>query len=116
MSYDVVLFGSWCSKGVEVGGDYYASPDTYPVVGLNVSALYNFGYKFRAGVSLDGVYDGSANIYVTRLHHRHRNGVRPPVDRPAAGRRPLGSRRVRHALLHHRAPDWAPTSSTRAAT
>lgn len=25
--------------------------------------MYNFGYKFRAGVSLDGVYDASANIY-----------------------------------------------------
>ena len=24
--------------------------------------MYNFGYKFRAGVSLDGVYDGSANV------------------------------------------------------
>lgn len=25
--------------------------------------MYNFGYKFRAGVSLDGVYDAGANIY-----------------------------------------------------
>ena len=24
----------------------------------------NFGYKFRAGVSLDGVYDGSANVAI----------------------------------------------------
>ena len=63
-SYDLVLFGSWCSKGVEVGDVLYASPDTYPVVGFNFSALYNFGYKFRAGLSLDGVYDGSANVYV----------------------------------------------------
>ena len=24
---------------------------------------YNLGYKFRVGASLDGVYDGSANVY-----------------------------------------------------
>lgn len=85
MSYDVVLFGSWCSKGVEVGGDYYASPDTYPVVGLNVSALYNFGYKFRAGVSLDGVYDGSANIYVPDyIIGTEMEFVRPSIDRQLA--------------------------------
>ena len=85
MSYDVVLFGSWCGKGVEVGGAYYASPDTYPVVGLNVSALYNFGYKFRAGVSLDGVYDGSANIYVPDyIIGTEMEFVRPSIDRQLA--------------------------------
>ena len=25
--------------------------------------MYNLGYKFRLGISLDGVYDGSANVY-----------------------------------------------------
>ncbi len=33
-------------------------------MGFNFASMYNFGYKFRAGVSLDGVYDGSANVYV----------------------------------------------------
>ncbi len=85
VSYDVVLFGSWCSKGVEVGGDYYASPDTYPVVGLNLSALYNFGYKFRAGISLDGVYDGSANVYVPdHIIGTGMEFVRPSIDRQLA--------------------------------
>ncbi len=40
-----------------------ASPDTYTVLGFNFAPMYNLGYKFRLGVSLDGVYDGSANVY-----------------------------------------------------
>lgn len=88
-SYDLVLFGSWCSKGVEVGDVLYASPDTYPVVGFNFSALYNFGYKFRAGLSLDGVYDGSANVYVPDRIAELGGGAplefaRPTIDRQLA--------------------------------
>lgn len=62
-SYDLVLFGSWRRKGVAVGDKQYAAPDAYGVAGFNFAAMYNFGYKFRAGLSLDGVYDGSANVY-----------------------------------------------------
>lgn len=62
MSYDLVLFGSWRRKGITVGNKEYASPDAYAVAGFNFGAMYNFGYKFRAGLSLDGIYDGSANI------------------------------------------------------
>ena len=62
-SYDLVLFGSWRRKGVEVGDKQYASPNAYGVAGFNFATMYNFGYKFRAGLSLDGVYDGSANVY-----------------------------------------------------
>lgn len=63
ISYDLVLFGSWRRKGVPFGGEEVASPDAYPVFGFNFAPMYNFGYKFRAGVSIDGVYDGSANVY-----------------------------------------------------
>lgn len=63
ISYDVVLFGSWRRKGVSVGDAQVASPEAYPVLGFNFAPMYNFGYKFRAGISLDGVYDGSANVY-----------------------------------------------------
>ena len=62
-SYDLVLFGSWRCKGVAVGDKQYAAPDAYGVAGFNFATMYNFGYKFRAGVSVDGVYDGSANVY-----------------------------------------------------
>ena len=45
VSYDLVLFGSWRRKGIEVGEKQYAAPDAYTVVG--------------------GVYDGSANVIPT---------------------------------------------------
>lgn len=64
MTYDLVLFGSWRRKCVAFDGNQYASPDAYTVLGVNFAAMYNFGYKFRAGLSLDGIYDGSANVYI----------------------------------------------------
>ncbi len=63
MSYDLVVFGSWRRKGVTVGDKQYAAPKAYPVAGFNFASMYNVCYKFRAGISLDGVYDGSANVY-----------------------------------------------------
>lgn len=63
VSYDLLLFGSWRRKGVEVDGKEYAAPDRYLVAGFNFAPMYNFGYKFRAGISFDGVYDASANIF-----------------------------------------------------
>lgn len=63
ISYDVVVFGSWRRKGVYVGEGQIAAPGRFAVAGFNFNPMYNFGYNFRAGVSLDGVYDESANIY-----------------------------------------------------
>ncbi len=63
VSYDIVLFGSWRRKGVYLEGKGIASPYRYPVGGFNINPMYNFGYKLRAGLSLDGVYDSSANVY-----------------------------------------------------
>lgn len=63
ISYDLVFFGSWRRKGVIFGDNQVASPDAYTVLGFNFAPMYNFGYKLRAGVSFDGVYDGSANVY-----------------------------------------------------
>ncbi len=63
ISYDLALFGSWRRKGVQFGEEQIASPHAYTVLGFNFAPMYNVGYKFRAGVSLDGVYDGSANVY-----------------------------------------------------
>ncbi len=63
ISYDLVLFGSWRRKGVVYEEKRLPSPNAYTVLGFNFAPMYNFGYKFRAGVSLDGVYDGSANVY-----------------------------------------------------
>jgi hypothetical protein len=63
LSYDLVLFGAWRRKAVRMGEELMAAPGSYSVGGFNFSPMYNLGYCFRAGVSLDGVYDSSANIY-----------------------------------------------------
>lgn len=63
VSYDLTLFGSWRRKAIDVPGGQVPAPDKYAVAGFCFAPMYNFGYKFRAGVSLDGVYDASANIY-----------------------------------------------------
>jgi hypothetical protein len=78
ISYDLVLFGSWRRKGVAVGEDHFALPDTYKVFGFNFAPMYNLGYRFRAGVSLDGFYDGSANIYAKD----HIIGTTPEFSKP----------------------------------
>lgn len=82
MSYDLVLFGSWRRKGVWIGEKQVASPGSYPVAGFNFAPMYNFGYKFRAGLSLDGVYDGSANVYISDYYSgsSSRVFVRPGIQ------------------------------------
>lgn len=62
VTYDVVFFGSWRRRGFDIGDGQYPSPEAYPVFGFQFSPMYNLGYKLRLGVSLDGVYDGSANV------------------------------------------------------
>ena len=39
------------------------SPEAYPVFGFNFTPMYNLNYKLRLGVSLDGTFDGGANLY-----------------------------------------------------
>ena len=62
-SYDLIAFGSWRRKGVVYNDNPLASPETYEVMGFNFTSFYNMGYRLRAGISVDGVYDTSANIY-----------------------------------------------------
>ena len=62
ISYDLTFFGSWRKKAVDFGGGQVPAPGTYTVAGFSFAPMYNLGYKFRAGVALDGVYDHSANI------------------------------------------------------
>lgn len=62
ISYDLTLFGSWRKKAVFVPEGQIPAPGTYAVAGFSFAPMYNIGYKFRAGISLDGIYDHSANI------------------------------------------------------
>lgn len=85
ISYDLVVFGSWRRKGVVFGDKQVASPEAYMVWGFNFSSMYNVGYKFRIGASLDGVYDGSANVYTEDfIVGTTQQFYKPPVDKQLA--------------------------------
>lgn len=63
ISYDLTLFGSWRRAGATLpDGEKIASTEAYSVYGFNFAPMYNLGYRFRTGLSLDGVYDGSADL------------------------------------------------------
>ncbi len=85
-SYDCVIFGSWRRKGYEENGEFVPSPSAYKVIGMNVAAMYNVGYKFRTGLSLDWVYDASANVFVRRdfFSTGTQHFVKPPLSAQTA--------------------------------
>ena len=63
VTYDFVFFGSWHNRLVRTSDGSALSPEVYPVFGFNFSPMYNLNYKLRLGVSLDGTFDGGANLY-----------------------------------------------------
>ena len=84
VSYDLTLFGSWRKKAVahEGSSGQVPAPGTYNVFGFSFAPMYNFGYKFRAGVALDGVYDHSANM---KESYEEENGFyTPPAKKQMA--------------------------------
>ena len=78
ISYDLMLFGSWRRKGIVSGEERIPSPHTYSVMGFNFAPMYNTSYKFRVGVSIDGYYDNSINIYIPEDYA----GSDPPFMKP----------------------------------
>jgi hypothetical protein len=60
VNYDLIVYGATRSKGIVE--ENYAVPGSFAVVGLNFNPLYNFSKYFKAGLSLDGQFDESANI------------------------------------------------------
>lgn len=80
ISYDLVVFGSWRRKGYYSGEEFVPSEKAYTVVGMNLAALYNVSYKVRAGASLDGVYDASANMFVLKDPSGSQQFLKPPLN------------------------------------
>lgn len=78
--YELAVFGSWRRKGYFRGGEFVPSPKVYRVIGANFAALYNVGYRFRAGLALDGVYDASANVFVLNDSSIPDGFVKPPFN------------------------------------
>ena len=62
-TYDLILFGAWRQRGTDSGGDMFILPQKYGVVGFNFNPMYGINRWLKAGVSLDGVYDHSSNLY-----------------------------------------------------
>ncbi|WP_153639142.1 acyloxyacyl hydrolase [Prolixibacter sp. NT017] len=75
VSYDMVLFGAWRWKGVAAADMEVLVPRKYTVLGFSFAPMYNFGYKLRAGLSVDGVYDGSANVYAKDVANNFSSGA-----------------------------------------
>ncbi|WP_461532660.1 acyloxyacyl hydrolase [Sinomicrobium sp.] len=86
ISYDLVLFGSWRRKGVETAGQLVPSPHRYPVLGMYFAPMYNLSRRFRTGISLDAVYDGSANVYAPNYFSAsaRQKFFKPPSDQQLA--------------------------------
>lgn len=82
-TYDIVFFGSWHDRLVKTSDGFSPSPEAYPVFGFNFTPMYNLNYKFRLGVSLDGTFDGGANLYTE-------GDVYGKVDKSDIVRPPLG--------------------------
>ena len=78
ISYDVIMFGSWRRRGVCIDDERIAAPGAYGVAGFNFASMYNIDYRFRAGISFDGVYDASANLY----YDDYIAGTMPEFKRP----------------------------------
>ncbi len=62
--WDLTLYGAWKKKGVETDEGAYALPTTYGVIGFTLNPLYHVNHWLNVGVSLDGSYDGSANVEI----------------------------------------------------
>ena len=82
-TYDFVFFGSWHDRLVKTSDGFSPSPEAYPVFGFNFTPMYNWNYKLRLGVSLDGTFDGGANLYTE-------GDVYGKVDKSDIVRPPLG--------------------------
>lgn len=81
VSYDLTLFGSWRRRGYYT--DMYEPlviPGSFAVFGFNFNPMYNLNHWFNLGVSLDGVYDRSANIQVDDIYNVQQ------ISRPSAGK------------------------------
>ena len=64
ITYDFMLYGAWRKKGLMRGDKAVALPKTYQVGGFSFTPLYHLNPWLNVGISLDGVYDSSANLYI----------------------------------------------------
>lgn len=63
LTFDLLLYGAWRQKATTDGYEIYPIPRKDAVIGFNFSPMLNINPWLNLGVSLDGVYDRSANIF-----------------------------------------------------
>ena len=81
ISYDLVLYGALRSKGIIE--ENYSVPGSFGIAGFNFNPMYNFNKYLKAGISLDGQYDESANIQNHIAGHNENGDLkfyRPPFE------------------------------------
>lgn len=87
VSYDIIIFGATRCK--EIPEENYAVPGSFGILGFNINPMYNFNKYLRAGMSLDGMFDESANIenhIAGKNEDGNLNFYRPPFnERISAG-------------------------------
>ena len=82
-TYDFVFFGSWHDRLVKTSHGISPTPEANPLYAIKFTPMYNLNYKLRLGVSLDGTFDGGANLYTD-------GNVYGSVDKSDIVRPPLG--------------------------
>ncbi len=80
VTYDLILYGAWRKKLIGIGIKDYVMDENFAVAGLNFNPLYNVCKYFRTGLSLDMVYDRSANIqhHITNINETALEYESPP--------------------------------------
>ena len=86
VSYDLMAFGSWRADRTIVDGELLIINESFPVAGLSFNPLYHFNDYLSAGVSLDMIYDGSADLQVSVMEDETIVYDRPDlISQSAAG-------------------------------
>ncbi len=74
VTYDLVLYGSWRKKVIDIGLKEFEMKRNFAIAGLNFNPMYNVCKYFRTGLSLDMLYDTSSNIkdHITSVDETNR--------------------------------------------
>ena len=79
-SYDILAYGSWRRKQVDIDGAPVILDSKFGVAGISGAVMYDFHRLFRAGVGVDARYDESAGI-MDYLYSTY-NPQKPIFERP----------------------------------
>lgn len=63
ITYDLILYGAWRQRCVYDYGSPYALAGKAAVLGFNFNPMYNLNHWLKLGLSLDGTYDRTANLF-----------------------------------------------------